>query len=75
MAPAHTNVVYVEIAPEHVEGLRGWLARRGILATVAARTRLMTHMDVSRPKIDEVLSAFREYPFQDSVQGGATPFS
>jgi threonine aldolase len=63
VAPAQTNVVYVDIAPEHVGGLKASLVRRGILATVAPRTRLMTHMDVSRPKIDAVLQAFREYPF------------
>jgi threonine aldolase len=64
VAPAQTNVVFVDIAPAHIEGLKASLARRGILATVAARTRLMTHMDVSRPKIDAVLQAFREYPFR-----------
>jgi threonine aldolase len=58
-----TNVVYVDIAPGHIGGLKALLGRRGILATVAARTRLMTHMDVSRPKIDAVLQAFREYRF------------
>jgi threonine aldolase len=63
VAPTQTNVVYVDIAPEHVEGLKALLGRQGILATVAPRTRLMTHMDVSRAQIDAVLQAFREYPF------------
>jgi threonine aldolase len=64
VAPWQTNVVYVDIGPEHVEGLKSWLASRGILATVAPRTRLMTHMDLSRSQIDAVLHAFREYPFR-----------
>jgi threonine aldolase len=64
VAPWQTNVVYVDIGPEHVEGLKSWLASRGILATVAPRTRLMTHMDLSRSQIDAVLQAFREYPFR-----------
>ena len=64
VAPWQTNVVYVDIAREHLEGLKAFLVSRGILVTVAPRTRLMTHMDVSRPQIDAVLQAFREYPFQ-----------
>jgi threonine aldolase len=63
VAPTQTNAVYVDIAPEHVEGLKSRLGSRGILATVAPRTRLMTHMDVSRTQIDAVLRVFREYPF------------
>jgi hypothetical protein len=38
------------------------LLRRGIRASVAAHTRLVTHLDLPRTKIDAVLKAFREYP-------------
>jgi threonine aldolase len=57
-----TNVVYVEVAPAQIAGLKSHLERRGIIATVAPRTRLMTHMDLPRAKIDAVVQAFREYP-------------
>ncbi len=57
-----TNVVYLEVAPAQIGGLKAHLERRGIIATLAPRTRLMTHMDLSRAKIDVVVQAFREYP-------------
>jgi threonine aldolase len=57
-----TNVVYLEVAPAQVDGLRAHLKQRGVIASVAPRTRLMTHMDLQRPKIDAAVAAFREYP-------------
>jgi threonine aldolase len=54
--------VYLEVAPPQIEDLKGYLKKQGILASIAARTRLMTHMDLSRPKIDAAVKAFREYP-------------
>jgi threonine aldolase len=60
--PPQTNILYVEIPLEQTEGLKSHLDARGILATVGSRTRLVTHLDVPRAKIDTVLQAFREYP-------------
>jgi threonine aldolase len=57
-----TNVLYVEVAPAQINGLKAHLHGCGIIATVAPRTRLMTHMDLPRSKIDAVVQAFREYP-------------
>jgi threonine aldolase len=57
-----TNVVYIEVAPAPIDDLKAHLHRCGIIATVAPRTRLMTHMDLPRSKIDAVVRAFREYP-------------
>jgi threonine aldolase len=57
-----TNVVYVDVAAAQIAGLKSHLERRGIIATVAPRTRLMTHMDLPRAKIDAAVQAFREYP-------------
>jgi threonine aldolase len=57
-----TNVVYIEVAPAPINDLKAHLQRRGIIATIAPRTRLMTHMDLPRSKIDAVVQAFREYP-------------
>jgi threonine aldolase len=57
-----TNVVYLEVAPAQVDGLKAHLKQRGVIASVAPRTRLMTHMDLQRPKIDAAVAAFREYP-------------
>ena len=60
--PPQTNILYVDIPLDQTEGLKSHLDQRGILATVGTRTRLVTHLDVPRAKIDAVLHAFREYP-------------
>ncbi len=60
--PSQTNILYVDIPAAQTAGLSGHLEERGILATVRARTRLVTHLDVPRAKIEAVLQAFRDYP-------------
>jgi threonine aldolase len=64
--PPQTNILYVDIPAKNVEGLQGHLEERGILATVRARTRLVTHRDVPHAKIETVLQAFRDFPHWDS---------
>jgi threonine aldolase len=60
--PPQTNVVYFDVLPAQIDELRAHLKRRGILASIAPRTRLMTHMDLTRANIDAALQGFREYP-------------
>jgi threonine aldolase len=60
--PPQTNIFYVAIPAQKVEDLKSHLQGRGILATIGERTRLVTHLDVSRAKIETVLRAFREFP-------------
>lgn len=60
--PPQTNVVFLDIPEEHVAALSAHLAERGILASIGPRTRLVTHLDVSREKIEQTVRAFREYP-------------
>jgi threonine aldolase len=60
--PVQTNMLYVAIPASEVAALRSHLEQRGILATIAPRTRLVTHLDVSRENIGAVLQAFRDYP-------------
>ena len=64
--PPQTNILYVHIPAAQTAGLCGHLEERGILATVSGRTRLVTHLDVPRAKIETVLQAFRDYPHWDS---------
>jgi hypothetical protein len=45
--------------------LKSHLESQGILATITPRTRLATHLDVPREKIEAVLRAFRDYPRWD----------
>jgi threonine aldolase len=60
--PPQTNIFYVAIPAQKVDGLKTHLEGRGILATVGERTRLVTHLDVPRAKIETVLQAFSEFP-------------
>jgi threonine aldolase len=60
--PPQTNIVFLDVPAPHVTALSGFLAKRGILATISPRTRLVTHLDAPRDKIDLALQAFREYP-------------
>jgi threonine aldolase len=57
-----TNVVYVEVPAAQIQALRAHLKQRGVIAAVVPRTRLMTHMDVTKDKIDAAVRAFRDYP-------------
>jgi threonine aldolase len=63
--PPQTNIVYVHIPAQQVADLNAYLEQHGILATVRARTRLVTHLDLPRAKIDLALQAFRDYPHWD----------
>jgi threonine aldolase len=57
-----TNIVYVDLPPHEIEALADHLKGRAILASLAPRTRLVTHLDLNRAKIDAVIRAFREFP-------------
>src|ERR1700691_6296027 len=63
--PPQTNLVYVEIPAAKTADLKSHLESHGILATVTPRTRLATHLDAPRDKIEAVLRAFRDYPRWD----------
>lgn len=56
-----TNVVYATIPAERCADLLSWLNKRGILVRVAPRTRLLTHLDVSRDDILTVVAAISEF--------------
>jgi threonine aldolase len=56
-----TNIFYVEIPARHVESLSVHLFQRGVRASISEHTRLVTHLDVPRPKVDAALTAFRDY--------------
>ncbi len=59
--PVHTNVVYVHVPQAHCAPLKAHLAARGVLARIDARTRLLTHLDVSRAQIDFAVGAIADY--------------
>src|SRR5271169_912512 len=62
VVPPQTNILYVDVPVHQTQGLKAHLERRGINVTVTPRTRLVTHLDLPRSKIDAALQAFRDYP-------------
>ena len=60
--PPQTNIVYAEIPAQFAASLKIHLHDRGILATVGACTRLVTHLDLTRENIETTLQAFRAFP-------------
>jgi threonine aldolase len=60
--PPQTNILYVDIPAAKAADLRSHLQQRGVLATISPRTRLVTHLDAPRDKIETALRAFRDYP-------------
>jgi threonine aldolase len=56
-----TNMVFVDLGLLQVEPLKAHLEARGIVASVGARTRLVTHLDVDGQAIDRVIAAFSEF--------------
>jgi threonine aldolase len=64
--PVQTNILYFDIPALKVQSLKTHIEQLGILATITPRTRLVTHLDLPRDKIDTVMQAFRDYPHWDS---------
>ena len=56
-----TNMVFVNVPPEHCARLESHLKAQGILAQVQPETRLVTHLDVAAAGVDRVVDAARKY--------------
>ncbi|MEO7761413.1 MAG: low-specificity L-threonine aldolase, partial [Casimicrobiaceae bacterium] len=56
--PQRTNMVFVHISADQLPSLDAHLKARGIKASLYARTRLVTHMDVDQAMIDAAIAAF-----------------
>ena len=61
VAMPDTNILFAEVPPEDVTALGIHVRNAGVLAFVGPRTRLVTHLDVSRAQIDVVIAAFRTF--------------
>lgn len=56
-----TNILFVNVPPEDCAALGEHIRAAGILATIGPRTRLVTHLDVSRFQIDTAIAAFQSF--------------
>ena len=58
--PVQTNMVYAQLG-DRAEALKAFAAERGITLSAAPRLRMVTHMDVSRSQIEQVVTVFNEF--------------
>jgi threonine aldolase len=64
-----TNILYVDVPVSQCTALAQHLRRQNIIALVAPKTRLVTHLDVSNAQIEQVVAAFQS--FFDQAQRSA----
>lgn len=58
--PVQTNMVYVQMG-DKAKAIKAFAAERGIKLSAAARLRMVTHMDVNRSQIEQVIATFVEF--------------
>jgi threonine aldolase len=58
--PVQTNMVYVQMG-DRAEAIKAFAAERGVKLSAAARLRMVTHMDVSRAQIEQVVATFVDF--------------
>lgn len=64
VATPQTNIFYVELPLDAVDGLRDALLRERIRATVGQHTRLVTHINITQDHVDHVIAVFTAF-FKD----------
>ena len=58
--PVQTNMVYAQLG-ERAEALKVFAAEHGIKLSAAPRLRMVTHMDVNRAQIEQVIKVFSQF--------------
>ncbi|WP_338499766.1 low-specificity L-threonine aldolase [Pseudomonas trivialis] len=58
--PVQTNMVYVQMGDRH-QAFKDFAGERGITLSTAPRLRMVTHMDVNRTQLEQVVRAFVEF--------------
>lgn len=61
--PVQTNMVYVQIG-DRADALKRFCAEQGIVLSAAPRLRMVTHLNVSRAGIEQVIAAFARFKTQ-----------
>ena len=60
VAPPHTNIVFVDLAPARAVDVTERLQARGVLASVVYKLRLVTHLDVTASDVERAIHVLRE---------------
>ena len=58
--PVQTNMVYVDLG-DRAQALKAFAAERGIKLSAAPRLRMVTHLDVNRSQIEQVVTVLDEF--------------
>ncbi|AJO80083.1 MULTISPECIES: low-specificity L-threonine aldolase [Pseudomonas] len=58
--PVQTNMVYVSMG-NRAEALKAFAGERGVRLSAAPRLRMVTHMDVNRAQIEQVIGTFIDF--------------
>ncbi|MFS2223435.1 low-specificity L-threonine aldolase [Pantoea sp. B65] len=56
-----TNMVFVRVPAEQVSGLQNYLQARGIIISAAPVTRLVTHLDVDRHALEQLVAHWQAF--------------
>ncbi|WP_437611778.1 low-specificity L-threonine aldolase [Erwinia sp. V71] len=56
-----TNMVFVRVPAEQAEPLKNWMKERGILLSTGPVTRLVTHLDVDRHALEQLVDHWRAF--------------
>jgi threonine aldolase len=60
-ASTQTNIVYARCRSGRAGQLAGYLAEQGILITAGNPIRFVTHLDIKRPDVEQLLTAIRRF--------------
>lgn len=56
-----TNMLFVRVPAEQVEALKSWFAQRGVLLSVGPVTRIVTHLDVDRHALEQLVAHWKAF--------------
>jgi threonine aldolase len=57
----YTNMVFVGVPAERAGALQAHLREHGVVAGIAARTRLVTHLDIDAAQVAAAVAAFKSF--------------
>lgn len=56
-----TNILYCDLSGRHCQPLASFLREHGVLASIQAHTRLVTHLDISEADIVRTIALFKQF--------------
>jgi threonine aldolase len=57
----HTNMVFAQLPPDQVAPLSAWMEARNILISAGPVTRLVTHLDIDRAALQQVVNQWQAF--------------